>query len=101
MKEIFNNKKVLLSLVVLLMFSVLSAAMDYHNISDKNFDKVCKYPSSKFTALNGKDYNYCIGPLYYMRYHNSDQDVTIIPIDATDEIKMGIWFLPGITIYEK
>lgn len=97
----FKNKKIKFSLVVLLVLSSVSAIVDYCNITNKNFDKVCKYPSSKFTALNGKDYNYCIGPLYYMRYHNYDQDVTILPIDATDEIKMGIWFLPGITIYEK
>lgn len=101
MNKIFKNKKIRMFLIVLITISVLSAIMDYRNITNKDFDKVCKYPTSKFTALNGEDYNYCIGPLYYMRYHNYDSDMTILPIDATDEIKMGIWFLPGITIYER
>lgn len=76
-------------LVLIILFSVASSAVDYSRIkNNKDPNLAIKYYTN--------DTVYYIGLLYY--YSGNIMDSPTRPLFHSTDIKIGVWFLPGLSI---
>ena len=75
-------------LVLIILFSVASSAVDYSRIkNNKDLNLAIKYYTN--------DTVYYIGLLYY--YSGNIMDSPTRPLFHSTDIKIGVWFLPGLS----
>ena len=91
-----NNRKYIL---IIILICSICASVDY-NLVKKRINPVFAIIPIYDVTDNRERENYRVqdGPLYYIKIETGDD--SDLAIDCSSTIKIGIWFLPSITIYK-